>query len=152
MLIVSVTPVEIEIVVPKDGNLMPRDKRGWVCGKTTNKVKCTHRNPWSFKICQACGKKKAPRKKGWHDQLRPYEEWVKDFGETCGICGKAPQGRKLDRDTDHRTQTERGLLCWYCNVLLPRRANADWLEKAVAYLRRAEARSSEALGGRTEED
>jgi hypothetical protein len=67
----------------------------------------------------------------------PYEEWVREFGERCGICGEPPKGRRLDRDHCHATGEMRGLLCHRCNRALPNHIDADWLRKAVAYLERA---------------
>lgn len=69
----------------------------------------------------------------------PYEAFVEKYGERCGICGRGPsEKRRLDRDHDHRgAGRDRGLLCWYCNRLLPNRVDADWLRRAADYLERA---------------
>ena len=63
------------------------------------------------------------------------------FGETCGICGRAPSGRRLHRDHEHvGAGHRRGLLCFRCNSALRTYMTLDWLRAAVAYLERAEAR------------
>ena len=76
----------------------------------------------------------------------PYEEYiVLNGGEHCGICGCGPSnGRRLNRDHDHRTGQPRGLLCWLDNKFLRVGMTVEWMENAIAYLRRAEARSDPA--------
>jgi hypothetical protein len=76
----------------------------------------------------------------------PYEQWVEQFGERCGICGKPPKpGRRLDRDHDHATGEPRGLLCGMpCNRALTSRMTAEWLRAAAAYLDAAEDRKAAA--------
>lgn len=69
----------------------------------------------------------------------PYEEWIARFGDRCNICGREASGvRRLDRDHDHKAEvpTPRGLLCARCNRALPSWLTVEWLEKALAYLRR----------------
>lgn len=67
----------------------------------------------------------------------PYPVYVEiNGGEHCGICGALPNGRKLDRDHDHRTGEPRGLLCWACNRQLRAWATVEWLLAAAAYLLR----------------
>jgi hypothetical protein len=69
-----------------------------------------------------------------------YEVYVRlNGGELCGICGRPPLSRKLDRDHDHTTHKPRGLLCHRCNRAIPNWMTAEWLDSAAAYLRRAEA-------------
>jgi hypothetical protein len=59
--------------------------------------------------------------------------------ERCAICGRKPTAnRKLDRDHDHKTGEPRGLLCVRCNRALPDHISVEWLEEALAYLKRAE--------------
>jgi hypothetical protein len=68
---------------------------------------------------------------------KPYEWWVAQFGERCGICGAEPRpGRKLDRDHDHKTGRARGLLCHRCNRRLDNQADAEWLRRALRYVER----------------
>jgi hypothetical protein len=68
----------------------------------------------------------------------PYEEWVERFGEACGICGRGPGARRLDRDHDHsRLDAPRGLLCHRCNRILQNWVTAEWLRAAAEYLDRA---------------
>lgn len=70
-------------------------------------------------------------------ELLPYPEWVEEFGEECGICGRpAPPRRRLARDHDHRTGEPRGLLCSPCNRALRDWMDAEWLAKALTYIRR----------------
>jgi hypothetical protein len=68
----------------------------------------------------------------------PYERWVEQFGELCGICGAKPKnGRKLNRDHSHREPYgARGLLCQRCNRYLPYFATVTWLLDAARYLDR----------------
>ncbi|MGH8525107.1 MAG: endonuclease domain-containing protein [Gammaproteobacteria bacterium] len=68
-----------------------------------------------------------------------YEQYVEiNGGEHCGICGKEPDGRRLDRDHDHKTGRPRGLLCWACNRQLRTWATVEWLRSAAMYLERLE--------------
>lgn len=62
-------------------------------------------------------------------------------GEHCGICGRKPSTRRLDRDHDHKAATPRGLLCARDNRALPSWVTVEWLLAAAEYLRRAERRS-----------
>jgi hypothetical protein len=68
----------------------------------------------------------------------PYEKWVQEFGERCGICGAPPKpGRRLNRDHAHREPYgARGLLCANCNRHLHYWATPEWLRKAAEYLDR----------------
>ena len=67
----------------------------------------------------------------------PYERWVEQFGEVCGICGAKPKGKRLNRDHAHRQPYgARGLLCSRCNRWLPYFATIDWLLNAAKYLDR----------------
>ena len=65
--------------------------------------------------------------------------------ESCCLCGKPkPERARHHRDHGHNKGElsfgkPRGILCWRCNSLLPRQVTADWLEQALAYLRRVEA-------------
>jgi hypothetical protein len=68
-----------------------------------------------------------------------YEEYITlNGGEHCGICERRRKdgGRKLHRDHDHRAGKPRGLLCFQCNRALPYYADAEWLDRAAAYVRR----------------
>jgi len=106
----------------------------WTCRKcgsrwNGNKLRC------------GCGRARPKRKPSHKDVLAdmPYEDWVRRFGETCGICGASPTGnRRLDRDHDHsRLDAPRGLLCHRCNRALPNWVTAGWLIAAAHYLERA---------------
>lgn len=107
--------------------------RVWTCRK------CKVQNPRIKQKCP-CGAKRPTRKTNAQKALADdYVSWVEQFGELCGICGRAPsERRRLDRDHDHKTGGKRGLLCARCNRALPTWVGVDWLLAAAAYLRRAE--------------
>jgi hypothetical protein len=67
-----------------------------------------------------------------------YDQCVAKWGEQCGVCGakRAPNGRRLNRDHDHKTGEMRGLLCTRCNRALPDWLDAEWLLAAHKYLER----------------
>lgn len=70
----------------------------------------------------------------------PYEWYAKEFGERCGICGRAPSAnRRLDRDHCHKTGKPRGVLCAPCNRKLGD-LDVTWLWQAIGYLQRAHQR------------
>lgn len=107
--------------------------RYWTCRG------CKAVNNRTKQKCPHCGRKRPARKVPAHRRALdiPYEEYARRYGEACGICGKkATGGRRLHRDHDHKTGEPRGLLCFPCNRALPNYLDADWLEKALAYLRR----------------
>lgn len=87
-----------------------------------------------------CGRKRPAARKPSHLKVleRPYEEWVAEFGEVCGICGALPVSRRLDRDHCHKRGIARGLLCVRCNRALPSWVTAAWLRRAAEYVARAE--------------
>lgn len=108
--------------------------RTWTCRK------CGGSWPRRYAKCQdidCTGRRPAarvPRHRRVLDEL-PYEWWVSEFGERCGICTREPSAtRRLDRDHDHKTGEPRGLLCHRCNRALPDWVTAVWLEKARAYV------------------
>jgi hypothetical protein len=111
--------------------------RQWTCQK------CRVVNPRVKAKCATpgCeGRRPAPRRPK-HQlvlQTTPYELWIAQFGERCGICGRPPgPKRRLDRDHDHRTGEPRGLLCHRCNRAMPDWVTVGWLRKAITYLLRA---------------
>ena len=56
----------------------------------------------------------------------------------CGYCGKPkPEGRRHDRDHDHRTGEFRGLACFHCNREKLRHHTLETMLAGVAYLQRA---------------
>ena len=74
----------------------------------------------------------------------PYERWVEEFGELCGICGRKPTtNRRLDRDHAHQEPYgARGLLCHSCNRTLSSQhgITVEWLLNAAKYLDRTPIR------------
>lgn len=80
-----------------------------------------------------------------------YDQMVERHGEICGICGRSPSfpstgksstGGRLVIDHDHTTGQLRGLLCNGCNTALGKfQDSISGLERAIDYLRRAEAAS-----------
>ena len=104
---------------------------------------CTRSVPRVKPKCPDCGRKRPAPRRAAHRAIldTPYEEWVAIYGEVCGICGRPPGTRKLDRDHDHRTGKMRGVLCHRCNRALPMWKDVAWLEAAAAYLNRANRRS-----------
>lgn len=123
--------------------------RTWKCRK------CGEQNPRRFTRCPAllvsgdpdhgvyvrCPGRKPPKRTPAHMQALnelPYEWWVQEFGERCGICGREPSAkRRLDRDHWHNGTAAgepRGLLCHRCNRALPSWMTADWLTRAARYL------------------
>lgn len=69
-------------------------------------------------------------------------------GQVCEICGKPPTGRQkcLRVDHDHVTKEVRGLLCNQCNLDLHAiERGPDWIEKALAYLRRPGVKTMQSL-------
>lgn len=112
--------------------------RTWTCRG------CSGVNDSRKRKCGACGKPRPPKRRPAHRAVldRPYEEWVAEFGEVCGICGRGPsERRRLDRDHCHTTGIWRGMLCHTCNRALGNRMDAEWAENAAAYLRSAELRA-----------
>lgn len=112
--------------------------RTWKCRK------CGERWPRVKRKCKVCGKLRPVRKTNAQKALvEPYEVWAKEFGEACNICGatQKPGGRRLHRDHEHSSGKRRGILCFKCNSGLRTYMTAAWLEKAAAYLRRAEGSS-----------
>jgi len=78
---------------------------------------------------------------------QPYEWWVEEFGEICGVCGVAPKpGKRLYRAHDHtRGGHARGLLCFRDNTAIRVYMTLSWMKKAVAYLERAEERIAQSI-------
>lgn len=111
----------------------------WTCQRQAKGWKCGHRNPSRKQICEACGKRKPPRRKPAHMAALDltYEHYIEiNGGEFCGICRAEPNGRRLHRDHDHRTGQPRGLLCFRCNSALRPYMTADWLRCSLAYVER----------------
>lgn len=122
-------------------------ERTWTCQRQSAGVKCRAVNPKRLQKCATCGKRRPATVKPKHRAVLdvPYERWVEEFGERCGVCGKGPSPtRKLDRDHRHLEDGgARGLLCWLDNKMLMHarvtpellRAAADYLERTPVHLR-----------------
>lgn len=123
--------------------------RTWKCQRQTAGVKCSTVNPARTQVCRVCAKRKPRRKRPAHMRALdlPYEAYIAVNGNgCCGICAKPPKpGKRLHRDHDHRTAKPRGLLCFRCNTVLRPYMDLQWLEAAVAYLRRTETGRSDEL-------
>lgn len=114
--------------------------RYWTCQRQAKGIRCKHVNPARKRLCEKCSKPKPVRKRPAHMSALDlsYDEYIKiNGGEFCGICGKEPEGRRLDRDHDHKTGKGRGLLCWQDNRQLKGFMTVEWLEAASEYLKRA---------------
>jgi hypothetical protein len=127
---------------------VPRRARGWSCTRTAKGVKCNTLNKAGTRKCSVCGKprpaKRAPKHMAALNET--YEHYIEiNGGEHCGICGRGPElTRKLDRDHSHDAMslgTPRGLLCRGCNMRLSYQLTEEWLEAALAYVRRARERT-----------
>lgn len=125
-----------------------RQARGWTCRRVSESIICAHHNKPRTRRCARCGKPRPPRRRPAHMTVlatMDYAAYVAlNGGERCGICGRAPSPRRrLDRDHQHTgTGVARGLLCHSCNRRLSIYMTIEWLEKALAYLKRAEQRSA----------
>lgn len=108
--------------------------RLWKCRK------CGSPHARRYAKCQTVGcsgKRPAPRQAAHKAILsQPYEVWAEAFGEECGVCGRPPASRRLDRDHDHSTGEPRGLLCHRCNRALASWVTPEWLRLAATYLER----------------
>lgn len=119
----------------------------WTCQK------CGTRHQRTKQLC-ACGSRRPAARKPKHTAALdvPFEEWQREFGDRCGICGRPPgPNRRLDRDHWHGgpfAGHPRGLLCHRCNRALPDWVTLLWLERASIYLRKAELRAANAAAGR----
>mgnify|MGYP003574911684 CR=1 FL=1 len=117
--------------------------RFWTCQRQANGVKCGAKNSARRQLCVGCGRRRPQIKRPAHMAVlseMTYEEAVALWGERCGICGAKPGTRRLHRDHEHKGSGHiRGLLCFRCNAALRTYLTVEWLEKAAAYLRRAES-------------
>jgi hypothetical protein len=112
--------------------------RTWTCKKC--KARWPRRNAKC--LTHNCTGKRPAKRVPKHREIMavPYERWVEQFGEVCGICGRKPSAnRRLDRDHSHREPYgARGLLCHSCNRTLSSQhgITVDWLLNAAKYLDR----------------
>ena len=106
--------------------------RQWTCRK------CRKVNKRTTQLC-SCGTRRPKARVPEHKRIlhtMPYEQWVELYGEVCGICGRGPGTRRLDRDHCHKAGRPRGLLCARCNRALPNWVTPEWLRAAANYLER----------------
>jgi hypothetical protein len=112
--------------------------------------KCGHRNDreGGRRKCTACGSQLPKRRVPKHAEVLrdlPYAVWaelsVEIHGgdlDACACCRRPmADGRKHDRDHDHRTGLPRGLACYRCNRELLRNSTLEEARAVVAYLERA---------------
>lgn len=83
------------------------------------------------------------RKAAWKYQGLPIP--TRPAPALCELCGKANRsGKALSLDHDHPTNKFRGWLCHRCNLSLGYFGDSiQGLERAIAYLKRAEENDSE---------
>jgi hypothetical protein len=112
--------------------------RTWTCRR------CGERWERIYSRCQTpeCEGRKPPRRIPKHREIMavPYERWVEQFGEVCGICGAKPKpGKRLKRDHAHREPYgARGLLCFRCNRFgIPYWVDTNWALNLAKYLDRS---------------
>ena len=118
----------------------------WTCRKCGTLNQRT-----SSRKCQGCGEQTKPKLRvpKHAETLRDdsygfyvdVNELIHGQGDNCGVCGGPPvtDGRRLDRDHDHRTGLPRGLAHVRCNRELLRNATLEEARLVVAYLERVEA-------------
>lgn len=130
--------------------LTRKKPKTWLCGKCghTNEVRTSSRK------CAGCGEltKRKTRRPKHSEVLRgdTYPLFVQAAreihgvtDESCCVCGKPrSQGRRHDRDHDHRTGKPRGLACpgnSGCNMLM-----LPWVTAATAWgIYKAKAQAGE---------
>lgn len=82
-----------------------------------------------WKHCNDCYKKQKR-----HGQK--YITLLEKQSGVCALCGRKDKNRSLALDHNHRTGKVRGLLCFYCNVMLGfARENSETLFRAIQYLK-----------------
>jgi hypothetical protein len=111
--------------------------RYWTCRT------CRERLPRIKRKCKCGAPRPASRRPKHAEALKlPYEHYVELNGgsEACGICGAVQKegGKRLHRDHDHKTGKPRGVLCFRDNSALRGYMTVEWLESALAYLKRSE--------------
>ena len=129
-------------------------RKFWTCRK------CNYRNErTSSRKCGFCGdmtkpKLRVPRHAETlrDDSYEVYELLSETIHGSergaCAVCGRPkPDGRRHDRDHDHRTGQPRGLACVRCNRELLRNSTLEEARAVVAYLERVESYYSVALAG-----
>lgn len=125
--------------------------REWTCQRTTNGVKCGHKNLRKYKICRACEKRRpALKRTKAQAPVEPLERYIERQGGYYCVIGRmldkpCGQGLKVDgtrivlhRDHDHATDTPRGLLCFRHNQQLKAGFDARTLRAMADYLERYE--------------
>lgn len=112
----------------------------WTCRRKFQGKQCLTTNPSRKRTCQVCGKAKPKKRVPAHMRVlaeMPYDAWIAKYGETCNICGARQGTRRLQRDHDHGSGRDRGILCVRCNRALPAWMTPAWLRTAADYLERS---------------
>jgi hypothetical protein len=84
--------------------------------------------------CRVC----IPDKVAYQRMLKygvTYPVWIGMLDRHDGMCWVCRNRPAVSLDHDHATGHPRGVTCQKCNVALHYAENAEWLEKAQAYLK-----------------
>jgi hypothetical protein len=127
--------------------------RFWTCQRVHKGRggKCKTKNSARRIYCKECGNpraKSAVRSSPAHMQVlqdHSYEWCVENLNggkHECAICGATGKTRRLHRDHEHvdGVKIPRGILCFPCNSMLPKRATVEWARGLVVYLEKHEQR------------
>jgi hypothetical protein len=124
--------------------------RFWTCQRVRKGEKCGRKNSMRNTYCTKC---KLPRgkhvgRRAAHMRVlqdHSYEWCVENLNggkHECAICGATGKTRRLHRDHEHvdGVKIPRGILCFPCNSMLPKRATVEWARGLVVYLEKHEQR------------
>ena len=80
---------------------------------------------------KAAGRRHVLKKHGISEE--EYQAKFEEQSGVCAICLHPPKKKRLHIDHDHKTNLNRGLLCWKCNLGL-----GLWNDNRERYLRAVE--------------
>ena len=120
----------------------------------------------SSRKCLTCGgltkpKRHVPKhalvmRDNGYQHFRDVNDAIHGAGDNCGVCLAVPKdSRNMQREHDHTTGLARGLACWRCNRLMPKKFDLQTARAIVAYLERVEqyyARDERSLHQLTENE